>query len=73
MYDFLIGGKTGASRSLAVYLFDHNSLCRLTSAVRRPHCRASLAQDRHLIDLATPNCTQIERISHGHRSNAKSF
>ena len=27
MYDFLIGGKTGASRSLAVYLFDHNSLC----------------------------------------------
>ena len=32
MYDFLIGGKTGASRSLAVELFDHNSLCR------RPPC-----------------------------------
>ena len=28
MYDFLIGGKTGASRSLAVGLFDHNPLCR---------------------------------------------
>ena len=32
MYDFLIGGKTGVSRLLAVYLFDHNSLCR------RPLC-----------------------------------
>ena len=28
MCNFLIGGKTGASRSLAVDLFDRNSLCR---------------------------------------------
>jgi hypothetical protein len=35
MYDFLIGGKTGASRSLAVDLFDHNSLCRWRLPVRQ--------------------------------------
>ena len=73
MYDFLIGGKTGASRSFAAYVFDHNFLCRLTSPDRRPRCRASLAQDRHLIDVTTSNCTQSERISHGYRSNAKSL
>jgi hypothetical protein len=28
MCNFLIGGKTGASRSLAAYLSDHNSLSR---------------------------------------------
>ena len=28
MYDFLIGGNTRASRSLAVHVFDRNSLCR---------------------------------------------
>ena len=69
MYDFLIGGKTGASRSLAVYLFDHNSLCRHLRSMPG----ASLAQDRHLIDVTTPACTQNERISHGHRSNAESL
>ena len=67
MYDFLIGGKTGASRSLAVELFDHNSLCRHLGR------RASLPQNRHLIDVTTSNCTQNERISHGHSSNAKSL
>ena len=69
MYDFLIGGKTEASRSLAVDLFDHNSLCRHLRSMPG----ASSAQDRHLIGLATPACTQNERISHGHRSNAKSI
>jgi hypothetical protein len=64
MYDFLIGGKTGASRSLAVCLFDRDSLCGSL---------ASLAQDHHLIDVTTSNCTQNERISHGYRSNAKSL
>jgi hypothetical protein len=34
MYDFLIGGKTGASRSLAVYLSDRNS--SLKQCARRP-------------------------------------
>jgi hypothetical protein len=37
MYDFLIGGKAAASRSLAVYLFDHNSLRRQPSPVRHLH------------------------------------
>ena len=31
---FLIGGKTGASRSFAAYVFDHNSLCRWSAPVR---------------------------------------
>jgi hypothetical protein len=75
MYDFLIGCKTGPSRSLAVYLFDHNSLCHrpLPVATSTPPRRASLAQDRHLIYKTTSNCIQNERISHGHRSNAKSL
>jgi hypothetical protein len=34
MYDFLIGGKTGASRSLAVHVFDRNS--PLKQCARRP-------------------------------------
>jgi hypothetical protein len=34
MCNFLIGGRTGAGRSLAVYLFDPNSLCRQPSLVR---------------------------------------
>jgi len=34
MYKFLIGGKTGASRSLAVDLFDRNS--PLKQCARRP-------------------------------------
>jgi hypothetical protein len=34
MCNFLIGGKTGASRSLAVYVFDRNSLCHRPFLVR---------------------------------------
>ena len=34
-----IGGKTGASRSLAVHLFDHNSLCRRLRSI--PPCVVS--------------------------------
>ena len=76
MYNFLIGGKTAASRSFVAYVFDHNSLCRQPlpgTPSRLDRLRASLAQDRHLIDVTTPTCTQNERISHGHSSNAKSL
>jgi hypothetical protein len=34
MYNFLIGGKTGASRSLAAHVFDRNS--PLKQCARRP-------------------------------------
>jgi hypothetical protein len=44
MYDFLIGGKTGASPSLAVDLFDHNSSCR------RPLCVVSAVSSSNRIN-----------------------
>jgi hypothetical protein len=57
MCNFLIGGKTGASRSLAVDLFDRNSplkqCARRPSGVRRlrsiPPCVvcAGLSSNRH--------------------------
>ncbi len=64
MYDFLIGGKTGVSPSLAVYLFDHNSLCRHrrsippcvvgagSSSNRRNHFKFKLHSERK--DFAWP-------------------
>jgi hypothetical protein len=75
MCNFLIGGKTGASRLLAVHVFDHNALRPQPSPVRHFDStrRASLVQDRHLIHVTTSNCTPNERISHGHCSNAKSL
>jgi hypothetical protein len=75
MYDFLIGGKTGASRWLAVYLFDRNSLCHRALPVRHldsiPPCvfgAESSSNRRNHFKLHSN-----ERISHGYRSSAKSL
>ncbi len=65
MYNFLIGGKTGLRPTLSTTI-----PCVATSARCR---RASLAPDHHLIEVTTPNCTQNERNSHGHSSDAKSL
>jgi hypothetical protein len=75
MYDFLIGGKTGASRSLVVRLFDHNSLSSWPTPVHHPDsiplcfvgAGSSSNRRNHF------NLHQNERISHGYSSDAKSL